>query len=176
MSCPPKIAIYPGSFDPVTRGHLNIIKRATRFVDRLIVGVAAHTGKTALFSVEERSAMIERELKKMTFLNPACEVQVCSFDNLLMDFVVEKKACMVIRGLRAVTDFEYELQLAWMNCRLNREIEMIFMMASEKNQFIASRMVKEVARLGGDLGSFVTPAVARKLLEKYGISKIEPEG
>jgi pantetheine-phosphate adenylyltransferase len=159
-----RIGIYPGTFDPVTNGHMDIIGRALKLVDRLVVAVAVNAGKGPLFSLKDRVAMCRAEVDK--FANGAV-VDVVPFDTLLMDFVVSQGADLIIRGLRAVSDFEYEFQMAGMNTRLNPRIETLFLMASERNQFIASRFVKEIARLGGDISSFVPAAVNRRVRRKF---------
>lgn len=161
----PRIGVYPGTFDPITNGHIDIIARATRVVDRLIVSVAVNAGKGPLFTLEERAAMVEEEVATMR--NGAGDtIEVCSFDTLLMSFAESVGASVIIRGLRAVSDFEYEFQMAGMNARLNPEIETVFLMASERQQFISSRFVKEIAGLGGDIGSFVSDRVGRRVLDK----------
>ena len=160
-----RVAVYPGTFDPITNGHLDIIGRAVKVVDRLVVAVAVNIGKGPLFSLKERVAMCKREVENLKLNGTG--VEVVPFDNLLMDFVISQGADLIIRGLRAVSDFEYEFQMAGMNTRINGKVETVFLMASERNQFIASRLVKEVARLGGDISSFVPPAVNRDVRAKY---------
>ena len=160
-----RIGIYPGTFDPVTNGHMDIIGRAMKVVDRLVVAVAVNAGKGPLFSLKERTAMCKAEVAALQ--TNGVQIDVVPFDTLLMDFVVSQGADLIIRGLRAVSDFEYEFQMAGMNTRLNPRVETMFLMASEKNQFIASRLVKEVARLGGDIASFVPAAVNRRVIKKY---------
>jgi pantetheine-phosphate adenylyltransferase len=160
-----RTAVYPGTFDPITNGHIDIIGRAVKMVDRLIVAVAVNIGKGPLFSLKERVAMCRREVENLKLNGPV--VEVMPFDNLLMDFVTAHGADTIIRGLRAVSDFEYEFQMAGMNTRINGKVETLFLMASERNQFIASRLVKEVARLGGDISSFVPSAVNRSVRAKY---------
>lgn len=162
------IAIYPGTFDPVTRGHIDIIARAATITDFLIVGVASDGGKSAMFSIDERVNMVNHHIDQIRNNNGAlnAKITVVPFSGLLMHFAEEKKAKMIIRGLRAVTDFDYEFQMTGMNRRLNPNIETVFLMASETNQFISSRMVKEIARLGGDISSFVPEQVRDALLEK----------
>jgi pantetheine-phosphate adenylyltransferase len=149
-----RIGIYPGTFDPVTNGHLDIIGRAARLVDRLVVGVALNIGKAPLFSPEERVELVREECGAIT-ARTGTPIDVTQFDNLLIQFAESVNAKMIIRGLRAVSDFDYEFQMAGMNYRLTHEIETVFLMASERHQFISSRFVKEIARLGGDVSSFV---------------------
>ncbi len=160
-----RVGVYPGTFDPLTNGHLDIIARALKMVDKLIVAVAVNAGKGPLFSLKERTAMAKREIEKLG--TKGTIVEVVPFDNLLMDFVTGHGADIIIRGLRAVSDFEYEFQMAGMNTRINGTVETLFLMASERNQFIASRLVKEVARLGGDISSFVPAAINRSVRAKY---------
>lgn len=162
-----RIGLYPGTFDPITEGHRDIIERATKMVDLLIVGVAVNADKGPLFNLEERVAMVTRELQ---YLNnrDGTTIEVKPFDNLLMHFAMEQNARIIIRGLRAVSDFEYEFQMVGMNDRLNPDIETVFLMATDKYQFIASRLVKEIARLGGDVSEFVSPRVEADLLGRFG--------
>ena len=160
-----RTGVYPGTFDPVTNGHLDIIGRATKVVDRLVVAVAVNVGKGPLFSLKERVAMCRREVANLKIKDTV--IEVLPFDNLLMDFVTDHGADLIIRGLRAVSDFEYEFQMAGMNTRINPKVETVFLMASERNQFIASRLVKEVARFDGDISSFVPAAVHRDVRAKY---------
>ena len=162
------IGVYPGTFDPITNGHLDIILRGIKVVDRLIIGIADNAGKDPLFSVDARVEMCRKEIKKQ--LDPKIPIEVISFNNLLIDFVSEVKAHVIIRGLRALSDFEYEFQMAGMNARLNPVVETLFLMASENNQFISSRLVKEVARYNGDINHFVPKNVAdqvRDALDSY---------
>ena len=161
----PRIGIYPGTFDPLTNGHMDIIERATKVVDTLIVCVAEHTGKDTLFTLAERLEMIQDEVRN---LDDAISrsVKVLPFKTLLMDFAKNVQASVIIRGLRAVSDFEYEFQMAGMNSRLNDEIETVFLMASDRHQFIASRFVKEIGRLGGDVDHFVSSRVKQKLIRR----------
>lgn len=162
----PRIGVYAGTFDPVTNGHLDIITRATKLLDRLIVGVAVNAEKRPLFSGEERVALLQAEIA--AFGNGADNrIEVRSFDNLLMHFATEVGAGVVVRGLRAVSDFDYEFQLASMNAKLNADVETICLMASDRYQFIASRLVKEIAALGGDINPFVSPRIAQRLVERY---------
>lgn len=164
-----RIGLYPGTFDPVTNGHLDIIQRAARLVDHLIIGVAINAGKGPLFHLEERVAMVEEELvvlvNNKAFNGTTVEVQ--PFDTLLMHFAVSLNAKIIIRGLRAVSDFEYEFQMAGMNARMNPSVETVFLMASDRHQFISSRFVKEIGRLGGDISHFVSPRVAQHLAQRF---------
>lgn len=156
------VGLYPGTFDPPTRGHVDIIGRAARLVDVLVVGVAANAGKGPLFPLAERVAMLEEEIAPITARN-GTEIVVRPFDCLLIRFAREVGARMIIRGLRAVSDFEYEFQMAGMNARLDPGIDTVFLMASEGVHFISSRFVKEIARLGGDVSAFVSPAVLARI-------------
>ena len=167
-----KIAIYPGSFDPITNGHLDIISRAAGVVDRLIVGVAINAGKGPLFSLDERVEMIMEEVER-NLGSHVCDVEVRSFDGLLTDFAASCGASLIVRGLRAVSDFEYEFQMTGMNTRLNPEIETVFLMASEGEQFISSRLVKEIGSLGGDISHFVSPRVRECMLKRFGKGQIK---
>lgn len=162
------IAIYPGTFDPVTNGHIDIIVRAAHMTDRLIVSVAKNGGKTALFSLDERVEMVKEQIDVIRSKHHGITavIDVIPFSGLLMHFAEDQKAKMIFRGLRAVTDFDYEFQMTGMNRRLNPNIETVFLMASETNQFISSRMVKEIVQLGGNISSFVPPQVKDALLEK----------
>ncbi|MBT6093249.1 MAG: pantetheine-phosphate adenylyltransferase [Rhodospirillaceae bacterium] len=160
-----RVAVYPGTFDPVTNGHMDIIARGARLVDRLVVGVAVNIGKGPLFTLEERVEMLESEVADLEN-GTQTHISVVPFDNLLMDFVIGQGGNMVVRGLRAVSDFEYEFQMASMNARLNNTVETVFLMASERQQFIASRFVKEIAQLGGDISSFVSAQVNTRVKEK----------
>ncbi|MEL6756968.1 MAG: pantetheine-phosphate adenylyltransferase, partial [Pseudomonadota bacterium] len=157
----------PGTFDPVTMGHVDIIGRAMKLVDRLIIGVAVSEAKRPLFSLEERIAMVHKEC--VAHEGPGmAKIEVKPFDMLLMHFAEQENVNVIVRGLRAVSDFEYEFQMTAMNEQLNREIETVFLMADVKHQAVASRLVKEIARFGGDISPFVTPGVKEKLLEKFG--------
>ncbi|WP_084419437.1 pantetheine-phosphate adenylyltransferase [Henriciella litoralis] len=161
-----RVGLYPGTFDPITAGHLDIIGRGLKLVDKLIIGVAVNEAKKPLFSLEERVAIVTEETADLD--NPrGVKIEVRPFDNLLMHFAEACGAQVIIRGLRAVSDFEYEFQMTAMNEQLNREIETVFLMADVQHQAVASRLVKEIARFGGDITSFVTPRVREKLLEKY---------
>jgi pantetheine-phosphate adenylyltransferase len=161
-----RTAVYPGTFDPVTDGHMDIIRRATAIVDRLVVAVAVNTGKDPLFDLDERVAMLRGELDAAGNGLPS-RVEVLPFDTLLMHFIESVGASIIVRGMRAVSDFEYEFQMASMNGRLNPDVETVFLTASENHQFIASRFVKEIGALGGDVGHFVSPRVKNLLQEKY---------
>jgi len=162
-----RIGVYPGTFDPVTNGHVDIIRRAARTVDRLIVGVAVNAGKGPLFSLDERTEMVRDEISHMGD-GYANRIEVKPFNQLLVHFAADQNANCIIRGLRAVSDFEYEFQMVGMNARLNPNIETIFLMAAESQQFISSRLVKEIAALGGDISSFVSARVAERVQERFG--------
>ena len=155
-----RTAVYPGTFDPITLGHMDIIRRAAHLVDRLVIGVTTNPSKSPMFTVEERLAMVRREIAAVT---EGAEISVVSFNSLLMDFAEAQGASMIVRGLRAVADFEYEYQMAGMNQQLNDEIETVFLMAGVSLQPIASKLVKEIARFGGEIDKFVTPAVAAEV-------------
>ncbi|WP_247887460.1 pantetheine-phosphate adenylyltransferase [Azospirillum sp. SYSU D00513] len=159
-----RIGVYPGTFDPITNGHLDIIQRASRLVDHLVVGVARNAGKGPLFSTEERVELVREDVAAC---DGGASIEVRPFENLLMHFAVEMNASVIIRGLRAVSDFEYEFQMAGMNSRLNANVDTMFLMASERHQFISSRFVKEIGRLGGDISQFVTPRVAARLASRF---------
>lgn len=161
----PRIGVYPGTFDPFTNGHMDIIERSTRLVDTLIVGVATNTGKAPLFPAEDRVEMVREEVRAVAG-RTGTKIEARPFDNLLMHFAEQCRASIILRGLRAVSDFDYEFQMVGMNARLNPDIETVFLMASENQQFIASRFVKEIALLGGDISSFVSAAVARRLSDR----------
>ena len=167
----PRIGLYPGTFDPITNGHLDIIQRAAPLCDRLIVGVARNAGKGPLFSTEERVTLVRMEIETLNARGMNIEVQ--AFDMLLMHFAESINATMIIRGLRAVSDFEYEFQMAGMNAKINPVIETLFLMASDRSQFISSRLVKEVGRLGGDVGPFVSANVAHRLTERFAEEKLD---
>ena len=160
MSRRPHIGVYPGTFDPITLGHLDIIRRGAHLVDRLVIGVTTNPSKEPMFSVAERMDIVRREVADIP------GVSVVEFDSLLMDFAEAQGASLILRGLRAVADFEYEFQMAGMNQQLNDEIETVFLMADVALQPIASRLVKEIARYGGDIGKFVPPAVAADVKAK----------
>ena len=150
-----RTGVYPGTFDPITLGHMDILRRGAKLVDRLVIGVTTNPSKSPMFSVEERVAMVRREIAGM-----GEGIDVVTFDSLLMDFADREGASIIIRGLRAVADFEYEFQMAGMNQKLNERVETVFLMADVSLQPIASRLVKEIALYGGEIGKFVTPAVA----------------
>ncbi|MDR3436101.1 pantetheine-phosphate adenylyltransferase [Telmatospirillum sp.] len=162
-----RVGIYPGTFDPITYGHQDIIQRASRVVDHLIVAVAGNIGKGPLFTLDERVNMARDAIAAMKIAKDV-KVEVRSFEILLMHFAESCGANVIIRGLRAVSDFEYEFQMAGMNARLNPDIETLFLMASERCQFISSRFVKEIGRLGGDISSFVSPTVLQELDQRWG--------
>ncbi|SNX70430.1 phosphopantetheine adenylyltransferase [Cereibacter ovatus] len=161
-----RIGLYPGTFDPITLGHVDIIQRAMALVDRLVIGVAINRDKGPLFRLEERVQMVEAECRCIA---AACggEIVVHPFENLLIDCARDVGATVILRGLRAVADFEYEFQMVGMNRALDASIETVFLMADARRQAIASKLVKEIARLGGDVSSFVTPAVQEALATKF---------
>jgi pantetheine-phosphate adenylyltransferase len=158
--------LYPGTFDPITNGHLDIIGRAAKLVDKLVIGVAINKDKGPLFTLEERVAMVEQELAVFAGV---VDIEVRPFDTLLMKFAEDVGAQVIVRGLRAVSDFEYEFQMVGMNQKLNPDIETVFFMADPTCQAIASRLVKEIARLKGDVSQFVPAAVETRLKAKYGL-------
>lgn len=160
-----RVALYPGTFDPVTNGHLDVIARAARLVDKLVVGVAINTGKGPLFSIEERVELVTAEIAAIARRNGTI-IEVMPFNKLLMHFARQVGARMIVRGLRAVADFDYEFQMAGMNYRMDPGIETVFLMASERHQFIASKLVKEVALLGGDISSFVPPLTLERVMQR----------
>lgn len=154
-------AIYPGTFDPITNGHLDLIARASKIHDKIIVAVAASKGKTPLFSLAERIAMIKEIIAGFS------NVEVMEFDNLLVEFAKQQNAKVILRGLRAVSDFEFEFQMASMNRRLSPDLETVFLTPAEQYAFISSSMIREIARLGGDVSSFVPETVQQKIFEKF---------
>ncbi len=162
-----RIGLYPGTFDPVTNGHLDVIARAARLLDRLVVGVATNTGKGPLFTIEERVELVQTEIAAIASKN-GMQIDVVPFDTLLIDFARKVGASVIVRGLRAVSDFDYEFQMAGMNYRMAPDIETVFLMASERHQFIASRLVKEVAMLGGEISTFVPATTLKRVLERVG--------
>ena len=164
-----RIGLYPGTFDPITLGHIDIIRRASMLVDRLVIGVAINRDKSPLFDLEDRVSMLKEEcnyLSKQT----ETEIVVHPFENLLINCAHDVGAQVIIRGLRAVADFEYEFQMVGMNRSLDNSIETVFLMAEAKHQAIASKLVKEIAKLNGDISKFVTPNVANRLMEKLDLS------
>jgi pantetheine-phosphate adenylyltransferase len=161
-----RIGLYPGTFDPVTLGHVDIIQRAMALVDRLVIGVAINRDKGPLFTLEERVQMVGAECAAIT-ARTGGEIVVHPFENLLIDCARDVGATIIIRGLRAVADFEYEFQMVGMNRALDASIETVFMMADARRQAIASKLVKEIARLGGDVSKFVTPPVQAALQARY---------
>lgn len=158
-----RIGIYPGTFDPITKGHLHVIMRASKLVDHLIIAVADNQRKGPLFSIQERLAMVEADIGTMP--EKHCPITVEPIRSLLVDYAREKKAACIFRGLRATSDFEYEFQMTGMNAKIAPDIETVFMMASDKWQFVSSSFIKEIAGLGGDISEFVTPAVLKALQE-----------
>ncbi len=160
-----RIGLYPGTFDPVTLGHLDIINRAVKLVDELVIGVATNPSKSPLFSLEERITMVTHESEPLAGDGRA-KITVQTFDTLLIKFAEQIGASVIVRGLRAVSDFEYEFQMVAMNQRLNAEIETVFLMADPRHQAIASRLVKEIAMLGGNVGAFTTPYIAQLLVKR----------
>ncbi len=170
-----RAGVYPGTFDPITNGHLDLITRATRVVDHLVVGVAANHEKAPMFDVDEREAMVKAEIKHLNGHN-GTTFEVRRFDNLLMHFVTDVGATIIVRGLRAVSDFEFEFQMVGMNARLNSNVETIFLMASENNQFIASSLVKVIARLDGDVSSFVPKNIVQMLRDRAAAERAARSG
>ena len=160
-----RIGLYPGTFDPLTLGHLDIVERAVKLVDHLVIGVATNASKSPLFTLKERVAMIRHETKRLSGRGRA-SIEVRDFDHLLIEFAQNIGAGVIVRGLRAVSDFEYEFQMVGMNQRLNPEIETVFLIADPRHQAIASRLVKEIAMLGGDVSSFTSPHVAQLLKKR----------
>lgn len=163
-----RIGVYPGTFDPITLGHMDIIERGAKLVDELIVGVTTNASKSPMFSPEERIAMVTREVAS---IGDGAGIRVVGFDTLLVEFAEAQGASVIVRGIRGVTDFEYEYQLTGMNRQLNERIDTVFLMADVALQPIASKLVKEIASYGGDIGRFVTPAVNRDVVERIGFSR-----
>ncbi|WP_375259573.1 pantetheine-phosphate adenylyltransferase [Citreimonas sp.] len=161
-----RIGLYPGTFDPITHGHIDIIRRATQLVDRLVIGVAINRDKGPLFELEDRVRMIEAECASLAE-QTGVEIVVHPFENLLIDCARDVGAQIIVRGLRAVADFEYEFQMVGMNRALDDRIETVFLMAEARHQAIASKLVKEIARLGGDVSKFVTPPVHEALRQRF---------
>lgn len=164
-----RTGVYPGTFDPITLGHMDIIRRGAKLVDRLVIGVTTNPSKNPMFDIDERMAMVRREVEGI-----AGEIHVVSFDSLLMDFAEREGASVIVRGLRAVADFEYEYQMAGMNQQINPGIETVFLMADVSLQPIASRLVKEIAMFGGAIHKFVTPAVCEEVVAR--VDKIGRKG
>ena len=162
-----RIGLYPGTFDPITLGHVDIIERACALVDRLVIGVAINRDKGPLFSLDERVGMVQAECGTIA-AKSGCQIVVHPFENLLIDCARDVGATVIVRGLRAVADFEYEFQMVGMNRALDSSVETVFLMADARRQAIASKLVKEIARLGGDVSKFVTPAVDGALRSRYG--------
>jgi len=169
-------AVYPGTFDPITNGHMDIIRRASRVADHLIIAVAHNAGKNPLLGIDERVALVNAEIADLNRPGEGRRVEARPFDNLLMHFAQSVGACMIVRGLRAVSDFEYEFQMAGMNARLDPNVDTVFLMASESHQFISSRFVKEIGRLGGNITSFVSPRVAERLTARIEQERRNGEG
>ena len=161
-----RVGVYPGTFDPVTSGHMEVVRRSLRLVDKLVIGPATNIGKGPLFSLQERIDIIKDDIADFSETDKA-RIQIAPFDGLLIHFAREVGASVIIRGLRAVSDFEYEIQMANMNARMEPDIETIFLMASDRHQFIASSLVKDIARLGGDTSQFVSKKVFQRLKDKY---------
>lgn len=160
-----KVGIYPGTFDPITNGHIHIIKRAAKLVDHLVVGVADNAPKQPLFPLKERVELVQQELSALSL--PNIDIEVQAFDTLLVDFAQSIDAQIVFRGLRAVSDFEYEFQMTGMNAQLAPNIETLFLMANDKHQFVSSAFVKEIKRLGGDVSPFVSARIVEALKAKF---------
>jgi pantetheine-phosphate adenylyltransferase len=158
-----RVGLYPGTFDPIHLGHLDILARAVKFVDKLVIGVAINTGKGPLFTLEERVEMVTRETAHLSKL---AEIEVRPFETLLMHFARQVGAQVIVRGLRAFSDFEYEFQMTAMNQQLDRQIETVFLMADPRHQAVASKLVKEIASLGGEISPFVSPGIAERLLAR----------
>ncbi len=161
MTSKPRIGVYPGTFDPITKGHLHIIKRASKQVDKLIVGVADNAKKAPQFTLAERLEMVKADIANMP--EKYCDIEVRSIDKLLVHFAADVKAGCIFRGLRAISDFDYEFQMTGMNYRIAPEIETVFLMAADKWQFVSASFVKEIHSLGGDVSEFVTPATLARL-------------
>lgn len=161
-----RVALYPGTFDPITLGHTDIIRRATRLVDRLVVAVAINRDKGPMFPLDERMAMVREETVELGRAS-GCAIEVVAFENLLTELADEVGAGIVVRGLRGVSDLDYEYQMVGMNTRLNPRVETVFLTASHEYQFIASRLVREIARMGGEIGHFVPPRVADRMRRKF---------
>jgi pantetheine-phosphate adenylyltransferase len=160
-----RVGLYPGTFDPITNGHLDVIARAARLMDKLVIGVAINAGKGPMFALQERVELVKAEIVN-TIKPNGVQIEVRAFEGLLIHFARELGAAMIVRGLRAVSDFDYEFQMTGMNYRMAPDIETVFLMASERHQFIASRLVKEVAGLGGDISSFVPPLTLQRVMAR----------
>ena len=160
-----KVGIYPGTFDPITNGHTDIIARAVRLLDRLVIGVAVNPGKIPIFTIEERVELVREEIALLK-IGSESQIEVTQFSGLLIDFANQVGASAIIRGLRAVSDFDYEFQMSSMNAKMAPDIETVCLMASDKHQFIASSLVKEIATLGGDVSQFVSSRVSNRLRER----------
>jgi pantetheine-phosphate adenylyltransferase len=161
-----RTGVYPGTFDPITSGHMELVRRSLRLVDRLVIGASTNPGKGPLFSLEERMEIIKEDIADFSQAEKD-RIEVVPFDGLLIHFARAVGASLIIRGLRAVSDFEYEIQMANMNARMEPDIETIFLMASDRHQFIASSLVKDIARLGGDTSQFVSKKVFQRLKAKF---------
>ena len=167
-----RVGLYPGTFDPITNGHIDIIKRSTKLVDELIIGIASNLEKKPFFDVNKRVEMVKYEISDIKkTINNNCKINVLPFSNLLIHFAKEINASMIFRGLRAVSDFDYEFQMVGMNTRLDQNIETVFLMSSENQQFISSRFVKEIALLSGDISSFVSAKVKEEVISKINEKK-----
>jgi pantetheine-phosphate adenylyltransferase len=168
LDAPPSrtVAIYPGSFDPITNGHLDLISRGSKLVERLIVAILHNSAKQSLFSVAERMEMLEEVVR------PYANVEVTSFEGLLVDYAAARGANVILRGIRALSDYEYELQMALMNRRLNPSVETVFLLASEAHSFISSQLVKEVASLGGNVAGLVPPAVGERMKRRASAKRV----
>lgn len=162
-----RVGIYPGTFDPITRGHLHIIKRASKLVDKLIISVAENAHKTPLFTHQERVELVKTDIADLE-IAAGCDIEVQSFDKLLVDYAREVNACSVFRGLRAVSDFDYEFQMTGMNLHLAPDIETVFLMAADQWQFVSSSFIKEIHALNGEVADFITPATLAALDQKQG--------
>ncbi len=160
-----RIGIYPGTFDPITQGHLHIIKRASKLVDKLIISIAENANKNPLFTQEERVALAQQDIASLDY-DSACEIEVRSFSKLLVNYAHEVEACCIFRGLRAVSDFDYEFQMTGMNLHLAPDIETVFLMAADQWQFVSSSFIKEIHALNGEVQDFVTPETLKALDQK----------
>ncbi|MBM3646890.1 MAG: pantetheine-phosphate adenylyltransferase [Alphaproteobacteria bacterium] len=161
-----RVGVYPGTFDPITSGHMEVVRRSLRLVDRLVIGPATNPGKGPLFSLDERIDILNDDIQEFSEVDRK-RITIVPFDGLLIHFARQVGASVIIRGLRAVSDFEYEIQMANMNARMEPDIETIFLMASDRHQFIASSLVKDIARLGGDTSQFVSKRVFQRLKAKF---------